>query len=174
MEPVAYPYMAPGRTFLFVSSTHPLMAEAVNTRGTHAGDPLFPVGAILVRDDRVIARAGNGFNRGSGESHLCPRILQGCKSGEGYDLCHLHDTDGHAEPMAVAMAKQAGENTVGADCYLYGHWWCCEPCWKALIDAGIRNVYLPEDAHLLFSKEAVYSQTLKGYPEEIRKKYGIV
>lgn len=166
-----YPYMPEGRNLKYVPHDHAFMIEAAKARAERSGDSLFPVGIVLVRDSVMVASAGNGFNRGPGESHVCPRILAGCKSGEGYDLCHLHDTDGHAEPMLMAVAQAAGIETEGADVYMYGHWWCCEPCWKAMIDAGIRDVYVSEDAHDRFSRNRVYAETLVGYPEEIRAKY---
>ncbi len=173
MDMPVYPYLPPGRTFRFVPHDHPHMCAAAQARQECAGDPLFPVGIVLVRDGAVVARAGNGFNRGPGEAHLCPRILQNCKSGEGYDLCSLHDAAGHAEPMLVKAAQKVGIPTEGADAYMYGHWWACEPCWQALIDAGIRDLYLAEDAHVRFSREAVYAETLVGYPPEVRSRYGL-
>jgi len=172
MPNIQYPYMPADRHLKYVPADHPFMLEAAKAREERSGDPLFPVGIVLVHDGAVVARAGNGFNKGPGEPHLCPRILAGCKTGEGYDLCHLHDAEGHAEPMLMKAAQEAGIATVGADVYMYGHWWCCEPCWKAMIDAGVRDVYVTDDAHERFSRERVYAQTLKHYPEEIRAKYG--
>jgi nucleoside 2-deoxyribosyltransferase len=43
---------------------------------------------------------------------------------------------------------------------MFGHWWACEPCWKALIDAGVRDVYVVDDAHERFSRDKVYGETL--------------
>lgn len=167
-----YPYLPPGRIFKFVSAEHPCMLAAAAARAECAGDATFPVGIVLVRDGQVLARAGNGFNQGP-QKHLCPRILAGCKTGEGYDLCHLHDAEGHSEPMLMKAANEVGISTVGADVYMYGHWWMCESCWKVLIDAGIRDAYLVEDAHELFTKQRVFQQTLADYPEEVRKHYEI-
>lgn len=172
MEPV-YPYLPEGRVFMFVAESDPHMQAAAQAARELAGDSTWPVGIVLVRDGQVLARAGNGFNRGPGEPHLCPRILKGSKTGEDYDLCSLHNAEGHAEPMLMKAAAEAGIPTEGADVYMYGHWWACQPCWGALIKGGIRDVYLVENAHVLFSKETVYRQTLRGYPEHIRQKYGI-
>jgi deoxycytidylate deaminase len=137
------------------------MAEAKKARETLSGDPLFPVGMVLVKNGKIIARAGNGFNKGSGTLHVCPRIVLESPSGTGYDLCHLHDAPGHAEPMVIEAARKAGEDPTGADGYMYGHWWCCEPCWKVMIKAGVRDVYLLENADVEFSRDRVYAQTLK-------------
>ncbi len=157
---IQYPYMPPDRHLKYVSVDHPFMIEAVKARAECAGDPLYPVGIVLVRDGQVVARAGNGFNRGPGQVHICPRVVLECPSGTGYDLCMLHDAPGHSEPMLVEEARRLGVETNGADAYMFGHWWACEPCWKALIDAGIRDLYVTDDAHERFSRDKVYAQTL--------------
>lgn len=156
-----YPYLPKGKMFIFASADDPHMQEAALARDECAGDRLFPVGAVLVREGKVIARAGNGYNRGKGFVHVCPRIVLECPSGTGYELCQFHDAQGHAEPMLVAAAKEQGINPSGCDVYLYGHWWCCEPCWKVMLDAGVRNVYLLENAHEEFERDRVYAQTLR-------------
>jgi len=153
--------MPEGRLLTYVSADHPLMQEAAKARAECAGDPLYPVGGVLVKDGRVIARAGNGYNRGPGTVHVCPRIVLDCPSGTGYDLCDLHDAPGHAEQMTIKAAREAGEDPTGADFYMYGHWWACEPCWNALIEAGVRDVYVTDDAHERFSRDRVYGETLK-------------
>ncbi len=169
---VRYPYLPHGYAFKFVPADHPCMQAAAKARAECAGDSLFPVGIVLARGGEVIARAGNGFNQ-KPQKHLCPRILAGCKTGEGYDLCHLHDAEGHSEPMLMKVAREANIPTEGADVYMYGHWWMCEPCWNVLIDAGISDAYLVENAHELFSRENVYRETLADYPDEVRKRLGL-
>ncbi len=162
MKPdVEYPYMPEGRKLKYVLSSHPMMQEAAKARAECAGDPIQPVGAVMVRDGRVIARAGNGYNLGSGNIHVCPRVVLGCPSGTGYELCDLHDSPGHSEPMVVKAARDGGVEARGADVYMYGHWWACEPCWKTLIDAGIRDLYVTEDAHEKFTRERVMEETMK-------------
>ncbi|OGL92929.1 hypothetical protein A2239_04225 [Candidatus Uhrbacteria bacterium RIFOXYA2_FULL_40_9] len=163
-----YPYLPEGRTFLFVPESHPFMQEAQRARAERAGDPIWPNGAVLVKDGKVIASAGNGYNRGSHLIHICPRIVHECPSGEGYDLCGLHNNPGHAEQMVIDVAHEAGIETEGADLYMYGHWWCCQPCWDKMIEAGIRNVYLPEGADELFTREKVHAPYLE---PSIKKAY---
>lgn len=161
MQEPRYPYMPKDRYFRFVSNGDPFMREAARARCDCSGDPLFPVGAVLVREGKVIARAGNGYNRGAGTVHVCPRIVFECPSGTGYDLCHLHDAPGHAESMLIQIAKEQRMDPSGADVYLCGHWWCCEPCWQIMIDHDIRDVFLLENAHIEFDRERVYAQTLQ-------------
>jgi deoxycytidylate deaminase len=160
MPNIEYPYMPEGQTLKYASVDDPFMRAAAQAREECAGDPLYPVGIVLVKDGEVVARAGNGFNRGPGQVHVCPRIVLECPSGTGYELCTLHDAPGHSEPMLVAQAKKLGIDPSGADAYMYGHWWACEPCWNALIEAGVRDLYVTDDAHERFSRDKVYGQTL--------------
>ncbi len=157
---VVYPYMPSGRKIKYASAESLPMQAAALARQQCAGDNLFPVGAVLVKDGAVVARAGNGFNRGPGQIHVCPRIVKECPSGQGYDLCDLHDALGHAEPMLIMTAREAGIDPTGADVYMYGHWWACEPCWNTLIKAGIQDLYVTDDAHERFSRDKVYAKTL--------------
>lgn len=158
---IDYPYMPTGRYLKYVPNDDPFMAVAAKARDTQSGDPLYPVGIALVRDGQVLVTAGNGFNRGRGVVHVCPRIVLDVPSGTGYDLCTLHDAPGHAEQMAVKVAQEHGVDLAGADAYLYGHWWACEPCWNALIEAGIRHLYVTDDSHERFHRDRVYAETLK-------------
>lgn len=152
-----YPYLPEGRSFKFVPVTNPFMVAASEMR--LGGDPLFPIGAVLVKDGQIIGTGANGYNKGPNQSpHICPRVVLDCPSGTGYELCSLHGHEGHSERMVLQDAVQKGHNTVGADLYMYGHWWACKPCWDALIEAGIRDVYLLENAHIEFSREKVQSE----------------
>ena len=160
MKNIDYPYMPEGHHLQYASVDNPFMQEAAHAREECAGDPLYPVGIVLVKEGKVVARAGNGFNRGPGEIHVCPRVVLDCPSGTGYDLCTLHDSPGHSERMLLAEAQKEGIDVTGADVYMYGHWWACEPCWTALLEAGIRDLYVTDDAHERFSRDNVYGETL--------------
>lgn len=160
MPNIEYPYMPPDRLLKYVPVDHPFMIAAAKARDECAGDPLYPVGIVMVKDGRVVARAGNGFNRGPGKVHVCPRIVLDCPSGTGYELCDLHDAPGHSERMLLQAAKEAGVDPVGSDVYMFGHWWACEPCWTALIEAGVRDLYVVDDSHERFSRDKVYGETL--------------
>ena len=59
----------------------------------------------------------------------------------------------HAESrVAVQVAK---EGIRDFDLYLWGHWWCCEDCWNAMIHAGVKDVYLLEGSDVLFNPNKV-------------------
>src|SRR3989339_791539 len=128
---IKYPYMPEGRALKYVPHDHPFMVEACKARDTLSGDPVFPIGAVLVKDGEILVRVGNGYNLGAHQIHICPRVVQECPSGQGSDL------------------------------YMYGHWWACEPCWNKLIKAGIRDVYVTDDAHERFSRDRVFAKTLQ-------------
>lgn len=168
MKDIQYPYMPPDRHLKYVPHDHAHMLPAMSARERQSGDPLYPVGIAIVRDGKVLVTAGNGFNRGSGVVHVCPRVVLECPSGTGYDLCTLHDAPGHAEQMAVKTAAEQGIDIVGADAYMYGHWWACEPCWNALIGAGIRDLYVADDADVRFHRDRVYAETLKPSVRTVR------
>ncbi|MFH1631407.1 MAG: deaminase [bacterium] len=161
MTQINYPYLPECREFKFVSIDDPMMQQAAQAREKCAGDRMFPVGAILVRDGKILCYAGNGYNRGSDNTHVCPRVVHECPSGEGYDLCSFHDSPGHAEQMVINVAREQGIETEGADLYMFGHWWACKSCWDYMIDAGVRDVYLAEGANELFSRDRVFAETKK-------------
>lgn len=159
MPNIQYPYMPEGYQLKYASVDDPFMIEAAKAQEECAGDPLYPVGIVLVRDGEVVVRAGNGFNRGR-QGHVCPRLVMECPTGIGYDLCDLHEAPGHAESQVLKVARKTGIDPQGGDLYLYGHWWCCEPCWEEMIKTGVRDVYVVDDAHERFSRDNVYAQTL--------------
>lgn len=71
-----------------------------------------------------------GPNDCANPQSVCPRL-----PGEDYEKCHsVCAQAGHAEIEAL---RKAGLNAKGAHAHLYGHYWMCEPCGKALRDAGI-------------------------------------
>ncbi len=158
---IEYPYMPVGRHLKYVSIDNPHMQSAIRAQKELSGDLMWPIGAVLVKNDQAVAAGGNGFSIPSKEPHICERYIQDCKSGEGYDLCSFHDSLGHAEQMTIKRAREAGIDPFGGDIYMFGHWWCCKSCWDAMIDAGIRDVYVCDDAHERFTKEKVYNVTLK-------------
>jgi dCMP deaminase len=92
-------------------------------------DPSTKVGCVLVRDRRIISTGYNGFSRGIDDS-----------------LDRLNDREFkyaaiiHAEQNALLTAALHGVTTANSDCYvtLYP----CSQCAAALINAGIKNVYV--------------------------------
>ncbi len=66
---------------------------------------------------------------------VCPR-----EPGEDYAKCKtVCQQGGHAEIKALALAQKYGI-AKGGVATITGHYWICEPCGRALRDAGIREV----------------------------------
>lgn len=129
-----------------------LVKEKFGTERNH------PTGAVVVLCDRVIGRGANQaalrntFLRNLHGRGFCVRRFLKVKTGTKYWLCPgCADFHLHAEALAVADARTNNKNIKGADLYLYGHWWCCKPCWDVMIRAGIKNVYLMEGSEDVFN-----------------------
>jgi len=117
-------------------------------KGHVSPNPL--VGCVIVKEGKIIGKGANGSD--FHETHECERVKQNIPTGEGYELCEGCHPKNHSEPRAIQNAKDNGHETDGADLYLWGHWWCCEPCWNVIKAAGINQVYLAEGSHELFDK----------------------
>lgn len=121
------------------------IAHLVKTRATC---PRRQVGALIVRDRRILSTGYNGAPRGlphcpeGGPDHDWPR---GCMRA-GHCIRSLH-----AEQNALLQAAQIGVPCEGADIYV-----TCQPCnacAKMVINAGIRRVIYEGDYPDDFSKE---------------------
>lgn len=98
------------------------------------------VGAILVRDKRIIATGYNGAP--SGIRHCldvgCLREQQGIPSGERHELCRGL----HAEQNAIIQAALHGVGVAGATLFCTNM--PCSICSKMLINARIEKIYYRE------------------------------
>jgi len=104
------------------------------------------VGAVLVRDKRLLSTGYNGSPRGT--AHCldvgCLRDQMGIPSGERQELCRAI----HAEQNAIIQAAVHGVAIEGAT--LYATLQPCILCAKMLINCGVREIYY-----------------LEGYPDEL-------
>lgn len=143
-SPKPLPFLPEEGSIAYVPEHDLFMQHARRVSETLARGCMWRVGTVFVRDGVVLAQAGN--NEAITEQPIfCVRRAIGCKTGERYDLCELCRGP-HAEATAVQRAKEQGVDLVGAHAYLYGHWWCCAPCWAAMLSAGVTRVYLVEGA----------------------------
>ena len=98
------------------------------------------VGAILVRDKRIIATGYNGAP--AKVSHCldigCLREQQGIPSGERHELCRGL----HAEQNAIIQAALHGFSIEGSTLYCTNM--PCTICSKMLINARIEKIYYKE------------------------------
>ncbi len=98
------------------------------------------VGAVLVRDKRILTTGYNGAPRGV--AHClevgCLRDQLGIPSGERHELCRAI----HAEQNAIIQAAIHGVAIEGATLYTTVH--PCILCAKMLINAGVREIIYVE------------------------------
>ena len=88
------------------------------------------VGAILVKDGRIIATGYNGAPSGMRECKTCDRLTS------GKDLMDCHAI--HAEENALLQCALYGPSTIGAE--LYCTLQPCHHCAKLIIQAKIKEV----------------------------------
>ncbi len=150
MSDITYPYLPSGRTILYVPESDAFIQEARAYAKEHSLDDTVQTGSVIVKDGEIIGRGANGTDYH--KTHECERVKRGIPTGQHYELCEGCHPNNHSEPRAIADALKNGHKTLGTDLYLWGHWWCCEPCWNAIIKAGIENVYLLKDSEKLFNK----------------------
>lgn len=174
------PYLPEGRSVSYVDVNHPHMAAA-KKMSLQSNGCRWKNGSVIVLNNNVIAQGANCIEVANRPMYCAREVLE-CKSGEGYDHCPTC-VGSHAERSALQNAQECGVVVAGADLYLYGHWWCCKPCWDEMIQAGIKDVYLLSEAQEHFEVmdwvKPTWSQDLKTYiscplthsPEETRQVY---
>ncbi len=148
---IEYPYLPEGRTLEYVPITNQHMAAARAYAEENSIDTTMPTGSVLVLNGEIIGRGANGSTYH--QENVCVRVAQNIPTGQGYDLCEGCTHKNHSEPRSILDAQERGHETKGADLYLWGHWWCCEPCWNAMIKAGVHRVFLMEGSQIFFNKE---------------------
>ena len=94
------------------------------------------VGAVIVKDKRMISTGYNGA--ASGAPHCdeigCIRQQLGIKSGERHELCAAI----HAEQNAIIQAAKYGVSIEGATLYCTNQ--PCAICAKMIVNSGIKRV----------------------------------
>lgn len=121
------------------------IAKAVSRRSTCLRRQY---GAIIVKNDEIIATGYNGAARGEPnccDEGVCWREANGIPHGEQYEKCVAV----HAEQNAIISA--ARRDMIGSTMYLYGQEngkaisaTPCEICAKMIKNAGIENVVCAE------------------------------
>lgn len=123
------------------------IAELVRTRSTCLRRK---VGAVVVRDNRILTTGYNGAPPGAKHCDEvgCLREKMGIPSGERHELCRAL----HGEQNAVIQAAKYGISIEGAT--IYTTTYPCVICTKILISSGIRKIVFKE-----------------GYPDELSAKF---
>jgi dCMP deaminase len=122
------------------------------------------VGAVIVKEKRVLATGYNGSPRGTAhcEDLGCIRDQMKIPSGTRHELCR----GVHAEQNAVAQAAYFGISI--KDAAIYTTTFPCSMCAKILINAGIAEVVYSESYVDDLSKN-LFAETnivLRKYPPE--------
>ena len=139
------------------------MADLVSTWSS-CYQPNRQVGAVIVKDNRIITTGYNGAPSGISsckERQQCLRREMNIPSGTRHELCYAV----HAEQNAIAQAAKLGISVEGATLYCTHQ--PCVICSKMMINSGIaRIVYrhgYPDEFSMKLLKEAnviveVYSE----------------
>ena len=110
------------------------IAEIVKTRSTCMRRQ---IGAVIVKDNRIITTGYNGAPSGCRhctEIGSCYRQEHNIPSGERHELCRAL----HAEQNAIIQAARIGNTTDGATIYVTNQ--PCVICAKMSINAGIKRI----------------------------------
>ncbi|MFA7673758.1 MAG: cytidine/deoxycytidylate deaminase family protein [Clostridia bacterium] len=99
------------------------------------------VGAVIVKDKRILATGYNGAPIGCRhcEEMGCLRQKLNIPSGERHELCRAI----HAEQNAIVQAAKAGTTIDGSTIYVSAQ--PCVICAKLLINAGIKRIVFSGD-----------------------------
>lgn len=90
-------------------------------------DPKNQVGAVIVRDNKILATGFNGYPSGVPDIHLDDRIYKNARTI-------------HAEVNAIIQAEQ---NLKGSVAYVSHH--PCSHCTGALLQAGVEHIFYNTD-----------------------------
>ncbi len=145
------------------------LARSVCRRGTCTK---VEIGAVIIRDDQVVATGYCGAPRGtksSIEHGFCLRKKLGIPSGHRYEICRSV----HAEQNAIINAARSGTSVLGGDIYIYGRLkndetgeeicldaFPCFICKKMIINAGLNRVVcsMRDGSHKVFTVEEYVKQ----------------
>lgn len=115
------------------------------------------VGAIIVKDKKILATGYNGAPKGL--PHCldigCLREKLKIPSGERHELCRAV----HAEQNAIAQAAMFGVNINDGIMYSVTH--PCSLCSKLIINAGIKKIVIEDSYPDKFSNEMLKQAGVK-------------
>ena len=141
------------------------MARLVSTWSS-CFQPGRAVGAVIVKDKRVMTTGYNGAPQGlrtCKERGECLRRKLNIPSGTHAEICYAI----HAEQNAVIQAAKLGVSIDGGTCYCTHQ--PCSVCAKILVNAGIKRIVYeqgyPDDFSLEILNEA--DIILERYEEEV-------
>jgi dCMP deaminase len=157
------------------------LAKSVSARGTCLK---VEIGAVIIRDDQVVATGYVGSPRGtksSLEHDFCLRRKLGIPSGQRYEICRSV----HAEQNAIINAARSGTSVLGGDIYIYGHSkegdkkalnaFPCFICKKMIINAGMKRCIcsLEDGSFKIFEIDEWVEDWRKGDILDDKYQYGV-
>lgn len=128
-------------------------------------------GAVIVKDDEIIATGYNGAPRGREnccDIGSCLRIKMGIPSGQRYEICRSV----HAEMNAIISASR--KDMKGSTLYLVGvepdgsftkNAEPCSMCKRNIINAGIKNVIVRADLSNEIKHQEFYRREYETYTD---------
>jgi deoxycytidylate deaminase len=156
-ESVKYPYLPDDCFIESVPESNNFMGKA-KEEAKKSNDQQQPTGAVIVCDGKIISEKSNKNPLSSSwiiklHKKYCIRHLLHIHTGEKYWACPGCATnESHAESRAVLdIQKRNIKDINNPELYLWGHWWCCKPCWDKMLEIGIKKVYLVDDSEILFN-----------------------
>jgi dCMP deaminase len=140
------------------------LAHLVKERSTCIGRQ---VGAVIIKDKRIIATGYNGAPRGTkhcAELGGCLRRKLNVPRGERHELCRAT----HAEQNAIISAAVTGSSIQDATMYVTVT--PCVICAKMIINAGIKEIVFEGEYPDEFAMELLNEAGIKlrKYPNESR------
>ncbi|MBP5426369.1 MAG: cytidine/deoxycytidylate deaminase family protein [Clostridiales bacterium] len=127
------------------------IVELVKTRSTCLRRQ---VGAVIVKEKRILATGYNGAPVGIGHCAEvgCLREEYGVPSGERHELCRAI----HAEQNAIVQAAMSGTSIWGSTMYISHQ--PCSLCAKMIINSGIKKIVFkgeyPDELAMQMLKES--------------------
>lgn len=156
------------------------LAQSVSRRSTCTK---VEIGAVIIRDDQVVATGYCGAPRGtksSQEHGFCLRRQLGIPSGHRYEICRSV----HAEQNAIINAARSGTAVLGGDMYIYGKLlennepldaFPCFICKKMVINCGLKRVIcsLKEGGYKIFTTDEWIEDWRKNDIIDDKFQYGV-
>lgn len=157
MQKKSIEYYQNSELYTYIDSSNKFMLLAKLAALEESLTPVFPIGIVIVKNNKIIAKGANG--NGYHEKHLNSKFhKKGCKrryksqkleeagkpkllSGEGFELCPGCNYDCHAEIRTINKIRDKSI-LKNSSVYMYGHWWSCSECWQKMKNVGIKKVYV--------------------------------
>ncbi len=156
------PYLPKGQTILYVAMSHRFMARAREV-AHGSNEKQQSTGAVIVCDNKIVSEASNMNPLTMAwminlHKNFCIRHLFHIPSGKKYWVCPgCAGKESHAESRAVKQLIKSGIPEGNLDLYLWGHWWCCDVCWKNMLKLPVKHVYLLDNSDMLFYPKSLQS-----------------